>query len=93
MPALDAYTYLLELVHSLCEQRKVPSVVADLIAGYLDKRDLFTISILSRKLNDQANSVIYYDVVLDFTKAIRSGRKAILLFRTLLASKIAANEI
>lgn len=91
MPGIDVSTSL--LVHALCEERNLPILVTDLIAAYLDARDLFTISGLSRELNNQANPIIYHDIVLDLSEAARSGQRASLLFRTLLTSRTAAKDI
>lgn len=91
MPEIDAG--ICPLVFSLCQQRKVPVLVTDWIARYLDERDLLSISTLSRSLNEQANSVIYRNIVLDNSEVERCGRKATLLLRTLVVNSKAAQSI
>ncbi len=81
------------LVHSLCENLDIPILVTDLIAAYLDKRDLFTISTLSHKLNAQAQPTLYQDITLDLSEDAPSAQRAILLLRTLLTSSAAANYV
>jgi hypothetical protein len=81
------------LVYKLCEGREVPLLVTDIIAGYLTRRDLFNINILSRDLNEQANAIIYREVVVDLDGSEKSVRNASLLFRTLLTSETAAQAV
>lgn len=81
------------LVYKLCEGREVPLLVTDIIAGCLHDRDLFNINTLSRSLNAQANAIIYRDVVVHLDGSDQSIKTASLLFRTLLASKTAAQAV
>ena len=91
MPA--NYAQICPLVYSLCDQRNVPVLVTNLIAGYLDEQDLLIISTLSRKLNVQAISVIYREIVIDLSYTACSRRKAVLLLRTLLTNRTAASHV
>jgi hypothetical protein len=84
---------LRNLVYKLCEGRKVPLLVTDIIAGYLTRRDLFNINVLSRDLNEQVKAIIYREVVIDLDGSEKSVRKASLLFRTLLTSEMAAQAV
>lgn len=84
--------YICPLVYSLCEQRKLPVLVTDLIARDLDVQDLLTICILSPTLNREANSIIYKDIVLDFSEE-HSRQRATLLLRTLLTAPTAASNV
>ncbi|KAF2756148.1 hypothetical protein EJ05DRAFT_487947 [Pseudovirgaria hyperparasitica] len=81
------------LVHKLCEQRGLPLLVTDLIAGCLDYRDLLKINILSRALNVHANEIIYRDIAIDLYGAERSDERAALLLRSLLTRGTAANAV
>jgi hypothetical protein len=81
------------LVYKLCEGREVPLLVTDILAGYLTRRDPFNINILSRDLNEQANAIIYREVIVDLDGSERSVRNACLLFRTLLTSETAAQAV
>lgn len=81
------------LAYKLCEGREVPLLVTDMVAGYLDHRDLFNINVLSRSLNEHANAHIYRDVVIDLDGGKYSIKKASLLFRTLLTSQTAARAV
>ena len=81
------------LVYKLCEGREVPLLVTDIISGYLDHRDFFNITALSRGLNAQANAIIYRNVIVDLDGSKQSVRKASLLFRTLLTSETAAGAV
>ena len=81
------------LVYKLCEGRKVPLLVTDIIAGCLVRRDLFNINTLSRSLNMQANAIIYRDVIFSLDGSEWSVKKASLLYRTLLTSKTAARAV
>jgi hypothetical protein len=81
------------LVYKLCGGRGVPLLVTDIIAGYLTRRDLFNINILSRDLNEQANAIIYREVIVDLDGSEKSVRNASLLFRTLLTSETAAQAV
>ncbi|KAF2718574.1 hypothetical protein K431DRAFT_130320 [Polychaeton citri CBS 116435] len=89
MPAVD----IRPLVYNLCQERKVPWVATDFIAGYLVERDIFTISTLSHNLHDQASPIIYHDVVLELGEAASFRKRAVLLLRTLLTSRTAASDI
>jgi len=84
---------LRSLVWALCAKRSVPLLVTDMIADYLDHRDLFKITTLSRSLNEQANAKIYRDVTVDLDGNERSITTASLLFRTLLTSETAARAV
>jgi hypothetical protein len=66
--------------------------VTDLIARGLDEQDLLTISILSPTLNREANSIIYKDIVLDFSEE-HFRQRATLLLRTLLTAPTAASNV
>ena len=79
------------LVYSLCERRRLPVLVTDLITRHLDERDLLTISILSPTLNKHANSIIYNNIVLDLSEE-NSWRRVTLLLRTLLTTPVAASN-
>jgi hypothetical protein len=81
------------LVYKLCEGREVPLLVTDIISGYLVHQDLFNINKLSRRLNSQANAVIYQSVVINLDGSKQSIRKASLLFRTLLTSETATQAV
>lgn len=81
------------LVYNLCEDRELPLLVTDIIAGYLVHRDLFNINTLSRRLNAQANAHIYRNVVVDLDGSAEPLQKASLLFRTLLVSQTAAHAV
>ena len=83
------------LVFSLCEQRRLPVLVTDLIVSYLDGLDLFVISTLSRNVNKSANALIYHNLVinLDVVEHSDFGKKAMLLLRTLLTSKTASSAV
>lgn len=84
---------LRSLVYELCEPRKVPLLVTDMIADHLDHRDLFNINTLSRSLNAHANAYIYRDVVFNLDGSEQSIEKASLLLRTLLTSDTAAQAV
>jgi hypothetical protein len=81
------------LAWALCQRRDVPLLVTDMIADYLVHRDLFQINTLSRSLNEQANAVIYRDVVVHLDGNERPITTASLLFRTLLTSEAAARAV
>lgn len=81
------------LAFRLCEQLDIPVLVTDLIAGYLDGRDLLKISMLTRELNLEANASIYRDIVIDLDGGERPVKKASLLFRTFSANKTAASAV
>jgi hypothetical protein len=80
------------LVYSLCQQRKLPILVTDHLARYLDEQDLLTISVLSRTLNEQAKAIAYKHVVLDLGKE-RGRRRAALFLRTLLTTPTAISNV
>lgn len=84
---------LRSLAFKLCEPRDIPVLVTDLIAGYLDERDLLKIKILSRNFNLEANASIYRNIVIDLDGSKRAIAKASLLFRTLLTSSTAASAV
>ena len=84
---------LRNLVYKLCEGRHVPLLVTDMIAGYLVHRDVFKISVLSRSLNAQANTILYTDIVIDLHGSAQSTKKASLLLRTLLTSESAVQAV
>lgn len=50
---------LRSLTFNLCEPRDIPALVTDLIAGYLDERDLLQINMLSQDFNLKASASIY----------------------------------
>ena len=81
------------LAWALCARRDVPLLVTDMIADYFVHRDLFKINTLSRSLNEQANAVLYRDVVMDIDGNEQSITTASLLFRTLLTSETAAQAV
>lgn len=81
------------LAYKLCEGRKVPLLATDIIAGFLVHRDLFKINVLSRSLNEQANAIIYRDVVVDLDGSAQAVTKASLLCRTLLTCENAARAV
>jgi hypothetical protein len=81
------------LVYKLFEGRAVPLLVTDIIAGYLVCRDLFSINILSRDLNVQANAIIYREVIVHLDGSGKSVRNASLLFRTLLTNETATQAV
>ena len=81
------------LAWALCARRDVPLLVTDMIADYFVHRDLFKINTLSRSLNEQANAILYRDVVMDIDGNQQSIITASLLFRTLLTSETAARAV
>lgn len=72
------------LVHNLCRPRGLPVLATDIIASYLDKSVIHTLSKVSKKLNEYAMPLGYHDIKLD------SGRRTALLLRTLLTNTLAA---
>ena len=90
MPADVAH--ISPIVYSLCEQRRLPVLVTDLIAHYLDQNDLLKIGTFSSTLNEQANSILYKDLVLDLSEEHARPRLALVL-RTLLTTRTAASNV
>jgi hypothetical protein len=78
------------LVHSLCRPRGLPLLVTNIIASYLDKSVIYTLSKVSKKLNKYAIPLSYYDIKLDFSRYADYRRKTALLLRTLLTNTPAA---
>lgn len=73
------------LVYNLCRPRGLPLVVTDIIASYLDKSVIHTLSKVSKKLNKYTIPLGYYDI-----KLADCERKTALLLRTLLTNTQAA---
>lgn len=78
------------LVHNLCRPRGLPLLVTDIIASYLDKSVIHTLSKVSKKLNEYAILLGYHDIKLDFGRYADCGRKTALRLRTLLTNTPAA---
>ena len=84
---------LRSITFKLCQQRDIPVLITDLIAGYLDDKDLLKINTVSREFNLKANASIYRDLVIELDGSERAVKKITLLFRTLLANKAAASAV
>ena len=81
------------LMYKLCEQRGMPLLVTDLIAGYLDRRDVLKLNTLSREISADANAMIYQKLLVELDGSKACMRKATLLLRTLLTNRRAAEAV
>ncbi|OQO09622.1 hypothetical protein B0A48_05024 [Cryoendolithus antarcticus] len=92
---LDVAKHLAVLTYGLCRPRRLPSLVTDIVAGYLDDPAsiILVLSAVSKRLHQYAASVIYQEIKLDFQEDGRAVRKSALLSRTLRANEVAASSV
>lgn len=81
------------LIHMLCEQREVPLLVTDLIAGYLEFHDLFKFTTISRGLKTLAYASIYRHITAELNGSDQCTRKTTLLSRTIFTSESAMQAV
>lgn len=81
------------LVATLCHGFGVHTEITNMISKLISPNDIRKLGCVSRQLHDWAESITYREITLDFTDCARTGARAVLLLRTLLASDSAGGNI